>query len=322
MVWRVYPQYRDPDAVDQVNPHLHNVPLQIAAERGLPALAIWIWFMATLTVDLGKRFFARAPPVAHRRGAGRHRLDAHGRVVRVQLRRLRVPDAVPDHRHAAVRGGPPSRILRRMTLPRVDAQRAAKSCGSLPACRSSLSATSCSIASSSGASAASLPKRRCRSCASSRSTSGSAARPTSRTTSRRSADTCPLVGVVGIDAAALRLREQLAAAGIGVDGLVEDRSRPTTEKVRIVTERNQQVARVDYERDSDVSGDLDAHPGRPRQAAWRRREDAPRVRLSEGHRHAAGRGSNGRAETAGPAAGGRPEDPASRVLRRRHARHP
>ena len=65
-----------------------------------------------------------------------------------------------------------------------------------------------------------------------------------------------LVGVVGIDAAALRLREQLATTSIGVDGLVEDRSRPTTEKVRIVTERNQQVARVDYERDSDVGGDL------------------------------------------------------------------
>jgi D-beta-D-heptose 7-phosphate kinase/D-beta-D-heptose 1-phosphate adenosyltransferase len=65
-----------------------------------------------------------------------------------------------------------------------------------------------------------------------------------------------LVGVVGVDAAALRLREQLAAVAIGVDGLVEDRSRPTTEKVRIVTERNQQVARVDYERDSDLAGDL------------------------------------------------------------------
>ena len=64
-----------------------------------------------------------------------------------------------------------------------------------------------------------------------------------------------LVGMVGIDAAAARLREQLAAAGIGVDGLVEDRSRPTTEKVRIVTERNQQVARIDYEHDTDVSGD-------------------------------------------------------------------
>ena len=32
-------------AVQEVNPHLHNVPLQIAAERGLPALAVWIWFV-------------------------------------------------------------------------------------------------------------------------------------------------------------------------------------------------------------------------------------------------------------------------------------
>ncbi len=39
MVERVYEEYRDPTAVAKVNPHLHNVPLQIAAERGLPALA-------------------------------------------------------------------------------------------------------------------------------------------------------------------------------------------------------------------------------------------------------------------------------------------
>ncbi len=64
-----------------------------------------------------------------------------------------------------------------------------------------------------------------------------------------------LVGVVGIDAAAARLRDQLASAGIGAEGLVEDRSRPTTEKVRVVTDRNQQVARIDYEHETDVSGD-------------------------------------------------------------------
>ena len=39
MVIQVYPHYRDKTAVNQLNPHLHNVPLQIAAERGLPALA-------------------------------------------------------------------------------------------------------------------------------------------------------------------------------------------------------------------------------------------------------------------------------------------
>jgi len=67
-----------------------------------------------------------------------------------------------------------------------------------------------------------------------------------------------LVAVVGADAAAERLRELLSSAGIGTSGLVEDASRPTTEKVRIVTDRNQQVARVDYERDEDVSGALEA----------------------------------------------------------------
>ena len=42
---RVYPRYRVPDAVKPTNPHLHNVPMQIAAERGLPALGAWIWFV-------------------------------------------------------------------------------------------------------------------------------------------------------------------------------------------------------------------------------------------------------------------------------------
>jgi len=45
MVQEVYPAYRDADAVQEVNPHLHNVPIQIGAERGLPALAIWIGFV-------------------------------------------------------------------------------------------------------------------------------------------------------------------------------------------------------------------------------------------------------------------------------------
>ncbi len=55
MVEVFYDEYRDPDAVAKVNPHLHNVPVQIAAERGLPALAIWCWFIITLIVALAKR---------------------------------------------------------------------------------------------------------------------------------------------------------------------------------------------------------------------------------------------------------------------------
>ena len=52
MVPRVYAQYRDPDAVNATNPHLHNVPLQIAAERGLPALGAWIWFVGACALGL------------------------------------------------------------------------------------------------------------------------------------------------------------------------------------------------------------------------------------------------------------------------------
>jgi D-glycero-beta-D-manno-heptose-7-phosphate kinase len=65
-----------------------------------------------------------------------------------------------------------------------------------------------------------------------------------------------LVGLVGRDAGARLVRHELAAAGIGPDGLVEDEARRTTEKVRIVTERNQQVARVDYEDERDASAAL------------------------------------------------------------------
>ena len=55
MVERLYVQFRDPDAVAKVNPHLHNVPMQIAAERGLPALAIWIWFLVVAATDLWRK---------------------------------------------------------------------------------------------------------------------------------------------------------------------------------------------------------------------------------------------------------------------------
>ena len=52
MVQRVYKQYRPSYAVQPENPHLHNVPMQIAAERGLPALAVFLWFVISLGVSL------------------------------------------------------------------------------------------------------------------------------------------------------------------------------------------------------------------------------------------------------------------------------
>jgi len=58
MVQEVYPDYRDANAVQKENPHLHNVPLQIAAERGLPALTIWIGFLGLVARDLIRRLRA------------------------------------------------------------------------------------------------------------------------------------------------------------------------------------------------------------------------------------------------------------------------
>jgi len=39
-----------------VNPHLHNVPMQIAAERGLPALGVFLWFVFSLGRSLMRLF--------------------------------------------------------------------------------------------------------------------------------------------------------------------------------------------------------------------------------------------------------------------------
>jgi O-antigen ligase len=58
MVKELYGEYRDAGAINATNPHLHNVPVQIAAERGLPALAAWLAFVGVLGLDLSRRFRA------------------------------------------------------------------------------------------------------------------------------------------------------------------------------------------------------------------------------------------------------------------------
>lgn len=55
-------KYKTPDAVDPVDKpgdtraHLHNVPVQLAAERGLPALACWLWFVIVAITSLVRQF--------------------------------------------------------------------------------------------------------------------------------------------------------------------------------------------------------------------------------------------------------------------------
>jgi O-antigen ligase len=65
MIIQVYPHYRDKTAVNQLNPHLHNVPLQIAAERGIPALLVWLWFIVTLVRDFFRRRTSAFPSLSN-----------------------------------------------------------------------------------------------------------------------------------------------------------------------------------------------------------------------------------------------------------------
>ncbi|MGE3958061.1 MAG: O-antigen ligase family protein [Vicinamibacterales bacterium] len=64
MIETVYPQYRVAEAVEKVNPHLHNVPVQIAAERGLPALIAWLAFIGLLCRDLYRQLRSVRPRTA------------------------------------------------------------------------------------------------------------------------------------------------------------------------------------------------------------------------------------------------------------------
>lgn len=63
-----------------------------------------------------------------------------------------------------------------------------------------------------------------------------------------------LVALAGADPPADRLRSELLRIHVGASGLVVDRGRMTTRKTRVVTTRNQQVARIDYENDEEVGG--------------------------------------------------------------------
>ncbi len=65
MIIQVYPHYRDKSAINERTPHLHNVPVQIAAERGVPALVVWIWFIAVLVRDFWRRRHALYPSLSN-----------------------------------------------------------------------------------------------------------------------------------------------------------------------------------------------------------------------------------------------------------------
>jgi D-beta-D-heptose 7-phosphate kinase/D-beta-D-heptose 1-phosphate adenosyltransferase len=61
-----------------------------------------------------------------------------------------------------------------------------------------------------------------------------------------------LIGVIGNDESGVLLKNELAAKGIHSTGLITDLERRTTTKMRVVTSRNQQVSRIDFESDHEV----------------------------------------------------------------------
>jgi len=71
-----------------------------------------------------------------------------------------------------------------------------------------------------------------------------------------------IVGIVGDDPEGARLVAALRTAGIGIGGVVADKGRCTTRKLRVVTTRNQQVARIDYECDAAAGEELEAALGK------------------------------------------------------------
>ena len=86
-----------------------------------------------------------------------------------------------------------------------------------------------------------------------------------------------LVAVTGQDEAAATLAHACRDAGIS-PAFVGDAARPTTTKVRIVTERNQQVARIDYEMDTEIAGDVEQ---RVVSAVQQRASDASAIVISD-----------------------------------------
>ncbi len=77
-----------------------------------------------------------------------------------------------------------------------------------------------------------------------------------------------MAGVVGADPEAARVLADLGALSIGTSGVVADPTRCTTRKLRVVTTRNQQVARIDYESDREIDGETEQRvAGRIRELA-------------------------------------------------------
>ena len=131
-----------------------------------------------------------------------------------------------------------------------------------------------------------------------------------------------IAGLVGNDAEGTRLLADLRRVGVGTSAVIADRDRCTTRKLRVVTTRNQQVARIDYECDRAVDGDLEATLAKKIRDAAARADvvlvsDYQKGTITEVTAQAA----IDAAKAQGRAVARRPEGPAHRLLRGGVAHH-
>ena len=253
MVERLYPQYRDPTGVREGEP----APAQRAAADRRGTRLAGTRGLAGLHRRAGRRTSSGSSAAAQDRVlaaacAGGDRGDALRRHVRVQLRRLGIPDALPRDRHAAVCGGRPDLML----LPPVTPERARRIASATGSARILVIGDAMldkfivgrvtRISPEAPVPVVAFDHEMLR--------MGGAANVAHNVTALGGQAT--LVAVTGMDDAAATLAHACREAGIA-PSLVGDASRPTTTKVRIVTDRNQQVARIDYEADAEIADDIE-----------------------------------------------------------------
>ena len=186
-------------------------------------------------------------------GLRRHRAACSPPASSIQLRRLRVPDALPRARHAAVRRSPPRRCCCRRSRLTARARSSRAPGGVARPRRRRRHARQvhrrprdAHLAGSAGPGRHVRPRhvpdrrRRQRRAQRRRRSAGrprSSPSPAATRRPRRCAQACREAGIA--------------------PSFVGDAGRPTTTKVRIVTERNQQVARIDYESDAEIAGEIE-----------------------------------------------------------------
>jgi rfaE bifunctional protein kinase chain/domain len=67
---------------------------------------------------------------------------------------------------------------------------------------------------------------------------------------------CEVIGVIGNDNNAAMIKEELKGIGVGTDGIIVDKNRPTTHKTRVLASRLHHVVRIDMEDKAEFSDDI------------------------------------------------------------------